>query len=398
MRRWEINGLHNNMGYVAGNPFFSREEIQRRHGLAREVMKKVQADVLLAWLCFPAASMAVDPYVTWLTGTSGYKSTLLALLPVQGELQLFFGSSMQGTPGNRSPYLAGQREALSSALQGVKSIACCGLGRMDHLLYQYLQETIPGVVLLDVSDEIDLQKAIKSSEEQEAVAHAVWIQDQLIRSAAGFLRPGRTQQEIYGDILKLLADFGADMSVMPKIFMASGKNGTVGSFPVIAPDSGDHLGSPSYRLTREDWVHLIFETPGLGGYYSETGRIFYFQEPCRRAKETWRAGTELLEYQKELLKPGVTLRSIQAETNRYLKAQGAMEDHNIFQIRGIGNLTTERPQLYEWETMTLQPGMVLNLQPRYTKGDCTAIVMDSFLVTEQGGKRWSKVPQELIVL
>ena len=72
---------------------------------------------------------------------------------------------------------------------------------------------------------------------------------------------------------------------------------------------------------------------------------------------------------------------------------------NIFQIRGIGNLTTERPQLYEWDQMKLKPGMRLNLQPRYTDGSGTAIILDTYLVTEKGDpRRFSCVPQELIRL
>ncbi|MCU6762367.1 Uncharacterized peptidase SA1530 [uncultured Roseburia sp.] len=394
------NGLIHDMGYFAGNLFFSKQEIRRRHNLVRQRLKAAGADLLIAQLCFPSASMAVDPYITWLTGTSGYKSTMTAVLPVQGELILIPGAGMQSVSGNDCPYLAGTKDLLQEVLNGVKRIAYCGLGRMPLSFYQYLAEVLPGVELIDFCRELDVMKAVKSQEELEAVKHAVWIQDRLIEYGAEYLKPGLTQSEIWSRIISLLSELGADMSVMPKILMTSGKNKTVGSFPTVHPKTRAHLCFPEYRLQEDDWVHIIYETPGLGGYYSETGRIFYFQEPCMKARKVWKECVELIKFQAGSIRPGKTLHEIREEVNHYLKVRGAKTDENIFQIRGIGNLTTESPQLYDWDQMKLQPGMVLSLQPRYTKGDETSIILDTYVVGAPGEKacRLSKVPQELVVL
>lgn len=394
------NGLIHNMGYFAGNLFFSEQEIRRRHNLVRKSLKAAGADVLMAQLCFPSASMAVDPYITWLTGTSGYKSTMTAVLPVQGELMLIPGAGMQSVRGCDCPYSAGTKALFREALDGVKRIAYCGLGRITLSFYRYLTEEFPEVEIIDFCQEMDFMKAVKSGEEQEAIKHAVWIQDLLIEYASEYLKPGRTQSEVWSGIISLLSEFGADMSVMPKLLMTSGKNNTVGSFPTIQPKTREHLCFPEYRLREDDWVHIIYETPGPGGYYSETGRIFYFQEPCMKAQEIWNECVKLLQFQAGCIKPGKTLHEIREAVNDYLEAKGAQRDQNIFQIRGIGNLTTESPQLYDWDRMRLQPGMVLNLQPRYTKDNGTSIILDTYVVGQAGepAYRISRAPQELIVL
>ena len=179
--------------------------------------------------------------------------------------------------------------------------------------------------------------------------------------------------------------------------LRSGKNGEVNTFPTIDPPSRNYLSFPEYRLTEDDWVHVIYESPGIGGYYSETGRIFYFREPCDDAKRVWDETVKLLEYQTTLLKPGKTLHEIRRETNDYLRSIGAAEDTNIFMIRGIGNLTVDRPQLFDWDQMKLQPNMALSLQPRYRKDGQTSIALDTYVVTEGKPYKFSRVPQELVV-
>ncbi len=398
------NILNNNMGYVAGNLIFSEGEMKRRHDLVRQALVKVGADVLIAQLCFPSACMALDPEITWLLGTPGYKSTETVILPADGELVLIHGSGQQGTYGQDCPYICGGGKDMGKYLKGVKKIAYCGLGRITLKFYDYLKDICKSqnggqdVELIEFSEELDAIKAVKSREELDAIANAAWIQDQLIKAAPAYVRPGRNQSELQADIMKLLWELNADMSVMTKLLISSGRNGEVDTFPTIAPKDRNHLCFPEYRLTEDDWVHIIYESPGIGGYYSETGRIFYFKEPCLQARQTWDETVKALEFQAGILKPGKTLHEIRKETNEYLKSRGSCEDTNIFQIRGIGNLTVDRPQLYDWDQMTLKPDMALSLQPRFRKDGCTAIALDTYVVTEGEAYRFSQVPQELVVL
>lgn len=330
IQRWEANIIYHQMGYMAGNTIFSENEIKRRHTLVKNGLKKINADVLIAQLCFPSAAMAVDPSITWLTGTPGYKSAVTAILPADGSLKLFHGSSPQSLNGADSPYLANQGKSIKEALKGVKKIAYCGLGRIELKFYQYIMDCCPDAEIVDFSRELDKMKAVKSKEELEAIENAVWIQDKLIEAAPSYIRPGRTQMEIQADIVRLLYEFNADMSVMSKLLITSGKNGHVGTFPTIGATTREHLCFPEYRLQKDDWVHIIYETPGIGGYYSETGRIFYFEEPCSDAKEIWNETRALLDFEADLIKPGRTLKEIHDECGIYLKERGAEPDNNIF--------------------------------------------------------------------
>ena len=399
MKNRQVNGLMNQMGYVSGVCVFSDGELERRQEAVRAALREEGCDVLLAQLCYPTASMALDPYITWLTGTPGYKSTLTLVLPQSGKMELIAGSGQQGTAGDRCPYLEGNVERLTGLLSGAKRIAYCQTGRIQHLFRLYLEQTAPGAEIVEFSDRVERIKAVKSREELEALRQAAWVQDMLISGAAAYLRPGRTCTEIYADIMHMLADLGGDLSLMSKLLIASGKNGVVDGFPTIAPSTREHLCFPEYRLREDDWVHIIYETPGFGGYYGETGRIFYFREPCEAAREVWARAVDTLHYQASRLRPGVTLQTVRAETNAYLASIGSEEDRNIFQIRGIGNMTVDRPQLYAWDDMPLAPGMALSLQPRFRSALGTAIALDTYVLPAEGeAYRFSRLPQELIIL
>ena len=399
MHNRQLNILNNQMGYISGETPFSPAEIARRQEAVRAALRAADCQVLIAQLCYPTASMALDPYITWLTGTPGYKSTLTLLLPADGELVLVPGSGQQGTAGAVCPYLGSDTSAMDALLAGAKRIAYCQTGRMQHLFYLYLRETAPQAEIVEFSDQLERIKAVKSPEELEALRQAAWIQDMLITGAAAYLRPGRSCTDIYSDIMKMLADLGGDLSLMSKLLIASGKNGVVDGFPTISPATREHLCFPEYRLQEDDWVHIIYETPGYGGYYGETGRIFYFQEPCAQARDIWKKAVDTLEYQASRLRPGVTLHTIREETNAYLASIGSQPDNNIFQIRGIGNMTVDRPQLYGWDHMELASGMALSLQPRFRNEHGTAIALDTYVVPAEGeAYRFSRLPQELIIL
>ena len=196
INRWSNNTLNNNMGYVAGNLVFSEAEIQRRHQLVRDELKRMDADLMIAQLCYPSASMALDPHITWLLGTPGYKGTETVILPADGELVMVHGSGQQGTLGTKCPYLGGAGAGMAEYIKGAKKIAYCHLGRISLQFYNFLKETCPGVEIVDFSEQIDLMKAVKSQEELDAIANATWIQDKLIEAAPAYIRPGRTQAEI----------------------------------------------------------------------------------------------------------------------------------------------------------------------------------------------------------
>lgn len=397
--RWP-NTVVADLAGASGVSIFTKDELNRRHSLVRAELKRLDADVLIAQVSFPPASAAVETNVAWLTGTTKWRSTATVLLPQNGELCVYNSGSQYATHGGKTPFLSGQGAQLGAALRGSRRVAYAGIGKMDWQFREFLLETLPDVEIIDFTEELDRMKAVKSAEELLAIKYACEVQDSFFYSAASYIRPGRTYQDIIADSYKLLIDLGSDSTLMFKLLLWSGKNGYVLRQPLDTHNPpGGNIMDLGYRLQKDDWLFYIVETPGYGGYYSEMGRYFYFNEPCDEAKFYWNEAVKLTAYQASLLKPGATMTDILASSNDYLRARGAEEDYG-FTVRGIGMLTIDRPQAYaSWETMTIEPNMALSLQPKFSKDGKSAGAPDTYIVPESGAAyRPGKFPQELIVL
>lgn len=396
---------------------FSAGEIERRHDLVRAKLKEMDCDVFITQGWFPTATFGCHSSLYWLSGYNGYRNTMTLILPVDGELAEVPGVKACCNLKSRDPY-TGVMD-MGPYIRGAKRIAYDGLGYLTAAFKQYLEETALGVEIVDFSNEIEHMKAVKSAEEIELIADAIAIQEKVFASAANYLYPGRAFWEITADITRQMVLWGADPTLMGKVLIGYGCNR---AFSADKETSSANAGTatrfaddPDYRLQRDDYVGLMLESQGSGGYYATNGRNFFFSEPHPEIREAWDEAVTMLYYTVSLLRPGVTGAEIHEKVNAYKVERGfepvvhtpEEEKENLVhgcflsEISGIGINTIDRPQpQFPWEDMILEPGhsVVIYGGGEVRQGAKSANAQKTCVVTESEPLILGDFPMELIVL
>lgn len=382
-----------------GRKFFSDAEKQRRHSLVMQKLKEKNCDLLIVQGYFPPSTMGVNTSLYWLGCDNYYKNTYTLILTKEGEFHEIHGVKTCDHDWRIDPYSNG--EDMSPVLKGAKRIAYDGLGFITHAFYNYLQDICPGVELVDFCQELAFMRACKSEEELEAVRHTCMIQDRMFKSAALYIQPGRTINDIFADITRFLLILGGDPTEMPKILLAVGENRGV--------QEGDGILTatmaipPDYRLKYTDYVVLTLETPGLGGYYAERSRYFFFNEPHSEIREHFEEALKLQEYQIAAYKNGMTMKELRDTLNAYKASVGAAQTHgNTWmdtEIRGMGNITVCRPLIQcDWEMFPLAKGMVFDSIHKYEKGHRCTQLHETVWMDDEKANIFGEYPQILTVL
>lgn len=396
---------------------FSRGEIERRQDLVRAKLREMSCDLFITQGWFPTATFGSHSSLYWLSGFNGYRNTMTLILPVDGELAEIPGVKTCCNLRSRDPYTGVVDMTL--CVKRAKRIAYDGLGYLTAAFKTFLEETAPGVEIVDFSNEIEHMKAIKSAEEIELIADAVAIQEKIFASAANYIYPGRAFWEITADITRQMVLWGADPTLMGKVLIGSSRNGP---FRANAQTSSANAGTstrfandPNYRLQREDYVGLMLESQGSGGYYATNGRNFFFSEPHREIREAWDEAVNMLHYTVSLLRPGASGAEIHVKLNAYKIEHGfepivrtSEEErenlvHGCFvnEISGIGINTIDRPQpQFPWEDIVLEAGhsLVIYGGGEVRQGAKSASAQKTCVVTQDQPLVLGDFPMELIVL
>lgn len=404
-RRWPNNMEFRAIGGIGcteGLRFFSDAEITRRQDLVRSKLKEVGCDILMVQGHFMPTVMGIHTKIAWLTGSNGYRSCATLILPNNGELAVIHGRKPSSNPGWITPYTQG--EDLTPHLAGVKRIAYADTAYLGYQFHEYLRAKLPDVEIVDFTNEIEHMMAVKSAEEIAAIEDACEIQKRCWQAASAFVRPGRLITEIRADFHYMMLNLGMDPTLMPKIILFVGKNRPEGLDPRTLIKERD------YALQADDYIVLNFETPGSGGYYAERCRYFFFSEPHPALKTMWGEVLRLHEYQMSLYRPGTTMRELRERINSFKLRRGFLPEGDIGsasplddatpEIRGIGILTVDRPQIQlEWEDVALQPGIVFTSMPTLRKDSGEYMKFYEMMVmTDTGPSIPAPHPIELFVL
>ena len=351
---------------------FSESEIRRRQDLVRAKLVELACDLLIAQCWFPTATFASQSTMYWLSGFNGFRNTMTLILPANGELIEVPGVKACNSRKDREPYSG--VDDMSVYLKGAKRIAYDGTAFFLTVAFRgYLEAVCPGLEIVDISNEIEHMKAVKSEEEIACIVDATHLHDKIFASAANYMYPGRTIWEINCDITRQLSIWGADPSLFGKVIVGFlDQNGEP-----IGGAGVDHKGESAIELMREyrlkdtDIVQLLLESPGAGGYYSYNRRYFFFKEPRQEIKALYDDAKDVTSYTISLLKPGTKYEELHQKINAFKVSRGlepfvydeemlrGHAIHGVFlpEIHGVGINTIDRPAYpYDWEDMNLMVG------------------------------------------
>jgi Xaa-Pro aminopeptidase len=262
-----------------------------------------------------------------------------------------------------------------------------GRSSIPVTFYEYLSKNIIGSKFVDVTDQIDQIKVIKSSEEIELIKRTAELQDVSMEHVRKSIRPGLRDFEIFAEAQYSVVKQGSERQV---IHIGSASPGTPARWQFR------HFQN---RMIREgDQLSVLIEVSGPGGYYTEIGRMFSLGRPSQEFQDAFGVAVEAQKITLNLLKPGANPKDIWDANNEFLEKNGYAPERRLY-AHGQGYDFVERPAIRYDEPMKIRAGMNITVHPFAIRPTVWAAVCDNYLVTESGiGPCLHKTAKEIIVV
>jgi len=267
------------------------------------------------------------------------------------------------------------------------TIGWVGKSYIPITFYEYLRKHLPGRKFVDVTEEIDQIKVIKSAEEIELIKGTAALQDVAMEHVRKSLRPGRRTFEMLAEAQYSCVMQGSERQL---ILVNSGPPGMPVPFVFRRFQN---------RMMKEgDQFSILIEVNGPGGFYTELGRVFSLGKPSQALQDAYGVAREAQEVTLKLLKPGASPRDISDANNDFFEKRGYLPEKRLY-AHGQGYDLVERPLIRHDEPMRIQAGMNLTIHPGATNSTVWATVCDNYLVTQTGvSPCLHKTPKEIIVV
>lgn len=370
----------------------SDAELQRRWAAVRSVMTERAIDVLVV----QATSDWLGGNVRWLTdipANNGYPRTVLFYaddLMTIVEMGPFGGRRMlkgedpihRGvgvvltTPSFPSiDYTVGYDAELAAAdmrSRSVRRVAFAnGAGFLDGFS-RGLREALANVDLVDLTEEIDQLKAIKSPEEQDLIRRAASLQDDVFAHVCDVIEPGLRDIDVTSAAQMKAQQLGSEQGIY---LGASAKVG------VRSPFMGRHF--QGRTLSAGDHLSLLIEVNGPGGFFCEIARTLVLGKASAELRDGFAAVQAAQDHTLSLLRPGVSARQVAAAHDDYMVSRGLPPEIRLY-AHGQGYDMVERPLVRRDETMAIAAGMNLAVHPGYETDSIFAVICDNYLIGEDG--------------
>lgn len=285
-------------------------------------------------------------------------------------------------------------------------------------LYFEYQKIFKNSQILDIAHLARSVRAVKSSYEIEKVKKASQLADEVFATISDYLEEGLTEVEFAGKIesearkrghqgIVRMRMWGGELfyghimagaSAAAPSFLASPTGGT-GVSPAIAQGPGfKRIAAKEPVLVDYAFVH--------DGYISDQTRIFCLGSISSRLYRAHHIMLELQEKIKEAALPGITGAEIYELAIRFVHKykcennfMGVGKRRIRFVGHGVGLELDEYPFLAKGQTLALEEGMVLALEPKLIyPGEGVVGIENTHLVTKNGLSQFGKFREDIISL
>ncbi|WP_428909087.1 M24 family metallopeptidase [Niallia sp. Krafla_26] len=240
--------------------------------------------------------------------------------------------------------------------------------------------------LIPVSGIIEKLRLIKSGSEIKILKEAARIADAAFDHIIKFIQPGITELEVSNELEFFMRKAGATSS----------------SFDTIVA-SGVRSALPHGVATDKVIENGEFVTLDFGAYYqgyaSDITRTIAVGNPSDQLKEIYQIVLNAQLRGLNGLKPGMSGKEADDLTRDYINEKGYGEYFGHSTGHGIGLEIHEGPNLSMKSEYTLEPGMVVTVEPGiYIAGLGGVRIEDDTLITDKGNERLTYSTKELIIL
>ena len=243
-----------------------------------------------------------------------------------------------------------------------------------------------GIELVPAGGAIEALRAVKDADELEAIRAAARLADDALTEVLGRGLVGRTEREVAWSIQEAFHELGAEGLSFPSIVAAHEH----GAQPHAEP--GDDLIGPDTLVTID--LGCV-----LDGYCSDCTRTFATGDVPAPLGEAYAVCLEAQLAAMEGIRAGLDCADADAIGRDVIAAAGLGEHFGHPLGHGVGLEVHEDPRLSAVSSATLEPGMVVTVEPGiYLPGLGGVRIEDLVIVTENGCERLTGYPKELTTL
>nr|WP_224749747.1 Xaa-Pro peptidase family protein [Polycladospora coralii] len=268
---------------------------------------------------------------------------------------------------------------------GVQTVAF----EQDHItfaIYQDLQKKLGSVKLEPSSGCIELLRMQKDDAELAIMQEAARIADTAFSNILNVIKPGMKEKEIALQLEIDMRRMGASSSSFD-IIVASGERSAL-----------PHGTASDKVLAKGELVTMDFGAY-YKGYASDITRTIMLGKPNEKQKEIYDIVLEAGNRTIEALRPGITGKEADAVARDYISAHGYGEYFGHSTGHGLGLDVHEAPGLSTKGNITLQPGMVVTVEPGIYLPTVGGVrIEDDVVITAEGHHVLTHSTKELIMI
>ncbi len=261
---------------------------------------------------------------------------------------------------------------LIAPLKGFKGKLAVELNFLSASLYPILAQTVPFDQWVVVDNDLPLLRAVKTPAEIEKIRASLSFADSAQEIVKRLLQVGLSEIGIWGQMKAGLEHQVGGRLPLLADFVAGERTAEIGGLP------------GNYRLQAGD--PLIADiVPRLDGYWGDNAGTHFVGEPSASHQKIYRVVLETLEKGLEAVKPGVKACDLDALLRQHLEAQGyPVYPHHSG--HGLGVTYHEEPRIVPYNSLTLEAGMVLALEPGiYLPEEGIGVRLEDVVLVTQDG-------------
>jgi Xaa-Pro dipeptidase len=235
-------------------------------------------------------------------------------------------------------------------------------------LIQFLAFQYPALELVDVATEIAELRIIKDDDEIELIRQAASLSDIGQAAVLGLAKTGMSELELFNLVRREMEEFVGTRIPLMADFVSGAATATGG-------------GLPTNKIINEGDLILTDLTPCLNGYWGDSCSTLGIGQPTTAQRKVFTLVQEALEIGINTIHPGVQAKQVDVVMRQHLKTEGNFGHHGG---HGVGVVYHEEPRITPYNTMLLQPGMVIALEPAVYKNDYGIRLEHLVAVTNDG--------------
>lgn len=242
------------------------------------------------------------------------------------------------------------------------------------------------IKLKDASGHVERLRMRKDPEEVEAIRRAVRLNSKAFARAIRKARSGMTELALAAEIDHQMRLLGAEGPAFETIVASGDRSALPHARPTARPIAANR-------------ILLVDMGASLCGYTSDMTRVAHMGEPSPEARRLYDAVLEAQLSAIAAVRPGATAGQVDAAARRTLRKSGLARLFTHSTGHGLGLEIHEGPRLGRLSTATLEPGMVITIEPGvYQQGFGGVRIEDTVLVTPTGAEVLTPTSKEFLVL